>query len=75
MEGLRIKELARSYRLYCTKITTVKARPNGGKERLLMQFKKEEPQQIIEEELLVYAATDGDQYSEQYVALTKDFYL
>lgn len=75
IEGLRIKELARSYRLFCTKITTVKARPTGGKERLLMQFEKEEGKELIEEELLVYASAKGNKYSKQHLALTQDFYL
>lgn len=75
IEGLRIKELARSYRLFCTKITRVKARPTGGKERLLLQFEKDESKELLEDELLVYAAPSGSEYSEELIALTKDFYL
>jgi len=75
IEGLRIKELARSYRLFCTKITKVKARPTGGAERLLMQFEKEDINELIEDELLVYAAAKGNERSDGHIELTKDFYL
>ena len=75
IEGLRIKEMARNYRLFCTKITKVKARPTDGKERLLLQFEKEEGKELIEDQLFVYAAPTGTAYSEQFIALTEEFYL
>jgi len=75
IEGLRIKELARSYRLFCTKITKVKARPTGGAERLLMQFEKEDTNELMEDELFVYAAATGNERSDGHIELTKDFYL
>jgi len=74
MEGLRIKELANSYRLYCTKITEVKSRPDKSSERLLMQFEKTE-KELVKEELVVYASPRSKKYSPEYIELTKAYYL
>ena len=74
MEGLRIKELANSYRLYCTKITEIKSRPDKSTERLLMQFEKTE-KEVVKDELVVYASPRSKKYSPQYIELTKNYYL
>lgn len=74
IEGLRMQEVAKTYGLYCTKITEVKSRPDSGVERLLMQFEKEEVAKIKKEELVIYKQK-GKAYSAEYIAMTKDFYL
>jgi len=74
MEGLRLKELCESYRLYCTKITEIKSRPDKSTERLLMQFEKTE-KEVVKEELVVYASPRSKKYSAAYIELTKAYYL
>ena len=74
IEGLRFQEVAKQYALYCTKITEVKSRPGGSVERLLMQFEKTEQDTPIKNDLCIYQ-TEGQAYNEEYIALTKDFYL
>jgi len=74
IEGLRFQEVAKSYALYCTKITEVKSRPGGSVERLLMQFEKSAVETPVKDELVIYQQK-GKAYSAEYIGLTKDFYL
>ncbi len=74
IEGLRFQEVAKTYALYCTKITEVKSRPGGSVERLLMQFEKTATENIVKDDLAIYKAK-GKAHSTEYIALTKDFYL
>lgn len=74
IEGLRFQEVAKTYALYCTKITEVKSRPDGSVERLLMQFEKTATENIEKDDLAIYKAK-GKAHSADYIALTKDFYL
>ncbi len=74
IEGLRFQEVAKTYALYCTKITEVKSRPGGSVERLLMQFEKTETDNILKDEITIYKQK-GKAHSADYIALTKDFYL
>jgi len=74
IEGLRFQEVAKSYALYCTKITEVKSRPTGSVERLLMQFEKTAVEDIAKDELAIYKAK-GKAHSAEYISLTKEFYL
>ena len=74
IEGLRFQEVAKTYALYCTKITEVKSRPDGSVERLLMQFEKTETAAIQKDEMAIYQQK-GKAHSAEYIALTKDFYL
>jgi len=73
IEGLRFEEMARQYHFYVTKKTSVF--PTKGKqvERLLMEFAYEE--EPLEEKTLVIETDTRHVYTEEYVALTKDFYL
>jgi len=73
IEGLRFEEMARQYHFYVTKKTSVL--PTVGKpvERLLLEFAYEE--QPLEEETLVIETDKRHVYTDDYVALTKDFYL
>lgn len=74
IEGLRFQEVAKTYALYCTKITEVKSRPGGSVERLLMQFEKTETAAPVKDELTIYQQK-GKKHAADYIALTKDFYL
>ncbi len=75
IEGLRIQEVAKTYRLYCSKITEVVSRPGQKAERLLMEFKKAECAEIVKDEMSIYGEAKGKKYSEKYIELTKAFYL
>jgi len=73
IEGLRFEEMARQYHFYVTKKTSVLPTKDKPVERLLMEFSYEE-QKLVEKTLIV----ETDQrhvYTEEYIALTKDFYL
>lgn len=73
IEGLRFKELARNYNLYCTRVTEVQPKHDKSVERLLLQFEKQ-PKEEIQEKLVIQFEKRND-YTEDYIALTKEFYL
>ena len=73
IEGLRFKELAQNYNFYCTKMTRVKPKHDKSVERLLLQF--EQTQKPLEENELVIQHEKRNDYTEDYIDLTKDFYL
>ncbi len=73
IEGLRFQELAQSYHLYCTKVTHVKPKAGKPVERLLMQFECK-PKMLQEDELVIQKEERND-WTEAYIALTREFYL
>lgn len=74
LEGLRFRELASSYNLYCSRVTEVVSRPGKPVERLLLMFEKQV--RPLEKDQLVIHAEEGDsEWSEEYRMLTADFYL
>lgn len=73
IEGLRFQELAQSYRLYCNRMTEVRPRPDKPVERLLLEF--ETVRRSRQQEQLVIQETESDEWTEEYKALTRDFYL
>lgn len=73
IEGMRFKELAAEYHLYCTKVTKVRPKKDKPVERLLLQFEcKVKPE--AEDELIIQKEGRND-WTDEYIALTKDFYL
>ncbi|MFK8102093.1 MAG: tRNA1(Val) (adenine(37)-N6)-methyltransferase [Saprospiraceae bacterium] len=73
IEGLRFKEQAAQYNLYCSKMTEVKAKAEKSVERLLLQF--EPTEKTLEKDSLVIQKGGRHEYTDEYIALTKDFYL
>lgn len=73
IEGLRFEEMARQYHFYVTKKTSVLPTAEKEVERLLLEFAYEE--QPLEEKTLVIETDTRHVYTEDYIALTKDFYL
>ncbi|MAT54168.1 MAG: hypothetical protein CMN32_06770 [Saprospirales bacterium] len=73
IEGLRFRELANSYHLFCTRLTEVHTRPGKPVERLLLQF--ECNVNPLQKDSLCIHAGAGPDYSEDYIALTREFYL
>lgn len=73
IEGLRFQERAQNYRLFCTKMTEVKPKDDKPVERLLLQFEKT-PKPLVENSLVIQFEK-RNHYTEDYIALTGDFYL
>ncbi len=73
IEGLRFQELARSYNFYATKITKIKPKEGKPIERLLIQLEKKAGNPI-EDELIIQKEARNE-WTEEYIALTKAFYL
>lgn len=73
IEGLRFQEMARRYNLYCNKIMEVRPKADKPVERLLMQFEK--TQKPLVKEMLVLYEEGKNNWTEDYIALTGDFYL
>lgn len=73
MEGLRFKDMAKTYRLFCTEEIIIKGKESKSDERLVLIFKQEESNEIRKGQLVVY--NEDDSYHSDFVDLTKDFYL
>ena len=65
--------LAKEYELYPLKITRVKGTPTTEIKRSLLAFTRKETADFTSEELIIETARH--QYTPEYIALTKDFYL
>ncbi len=73
LEGLRFIELARTYGLFCSRITAVKPLVNKPVERLLIQFGRTE-QELVKDELVIQKGGAND-WTDDFVELTGTFYL
>ena len=73
IEGLRFQELANQYGLFCTHQTEVQPHTNKSVHRLLLQFERQ--QQITQKDSLIIQKGGRHEYTDAYIALTKDFYL
>lgn len=73
LEGLRFREMAKNYHLYCHKMTEVLPTKDKSTERVLMEFGFNEATPV--EDSLVVETDKRHHYTEDYVALTKAFYL
>ena len=74
IEGLRFRELAENYHIYCTRMTEVRSKTGKPIERLLMEFSPQMPDQI-EQTNLVIQHEGTNNWTEEYKSLTGDFYL
>ena len=66
--------MAGQYGFYVSHLTEVKPKINKPVERMLMAFTKSENDSIVEEELIIQHDARND-YTDDYIALTKEFYL
>jgi len=73
IEGLRFQEMAETYHLYCTRTTEVYPKTGKPVRRLLMQFEQEEKPMRLDQ--LVIQREQNNDWTDDFVALTKDFYL
>lgn len=72
-EEIHFIGLAREYELYPLKITRVKGTPTTEIKRSLLTFGRNENNNIATDELIIETARHN--YTAEYIALTKDFYL
>lgn len=72
-EGLQCVDFAFAKGLFCTKYITVYPKPTAPAKRLLLEFSLQSAQKQVSE--LVIESDERHQYSEQFTALAKDFYL
>ena len=73
-EAERFLELARDYNLHCQKRMFVRPKPELPPARVLMSLQRGDPQ-ICDETEIVIEKGGRHIYSDEYVSLTKDFYL
>lgn len=73
IEGLRFIELAKTYRLFCTKMTEVHSKEDKPVERLLLQFEFQEKE--VQQDKLVIQKEGRNDWTPAYEALTGAFYL
>lgn len=73
IEGLRFEEIARTYSLFCTRKTEIHPKADKPIERLLLQFERQEKDCVVD--ALVIQKEARNDWTTDYIALTKDFYL
>jgi len=73
IEGLRFKERAQQYNLYCSRMTEVISRVGKPVERVLLEFERQECE--MKSDQLIIQVGERHEYSDEYMALTKEFYL
>ena len=71
-EEINFIQIASKYRLYPNRILQVKGNPSSEIKRSLIEFSFRESETIIESLII---ETERHQYTEDYIKLTKDFYL
>lgn len=71
-EGMLFYEKAMLNKLYCTRLTRVKTKIDKPEKRLMMEFSRH--MKVIEEDEIVIQETEN-YFTDQYINLTKDFYL
>ena len=71
-EGLIFEEKAVNYRLFCTQKTAVRSKKDKPLERLLLQFERKKS--IFTEKELIIQYEKRNDYTPDYIALTKEFY-
>ncbi|MCP4520438.1 MAG: methyltransferase [Cytophagales bacterium] len=72
-EGLSFIEKAKTHQLFCTRKTAVRSKHDKPLERLLLQFENKFIN--LEENELVIQYEQRNDYTEDYIALTQDFYI
>ena len=72
-EGTLFIAEASSFGLYCNNMLKVKTHPTGSVRRLLMEFSRE--RRPLTEKFLTIESGGRHVYSDEYVELTRDFYL
>ena len=72
----RIIELANQHELILSRLTFVKTKKNKAAKRVLLEFVNTSTEvKIILDELIIQSDDNGRVYTQEYISLTKDFYL
>lgn len=74
IEGLRFIEIVERYSFYITRKTVMRPRVGKPLERILFEFSKKEHPEVVEKELVMYEGATKE-YTDDYKAITKDYYL
>lgn len=75
IEGLRFIEMAKSYGFCVHRQTEILPRPEKPIERLLIEFGLRQCDTKEQTTMAIYQTGKTSNYSDEYIALTKDFYL
>ena len=73
IEGRRLRELSEQYHLHCTRTTEVYPKADKSVERLLLQFEREARAERTDRLVIQHDARND--WTEQYIELTGDYYL
>ena len=73
LEGLRFREVAKTYNLHCTKMTAVHPVEGRPVERLLLQF-EHQPKPMAEDSLVILKTPKANDWTDQFIGLASDFY-
>ncbi|MEE9373195.1 MAG: methyltransferase [Saprospiraceae bacterium] len=73
IEGLRFVEMAETYGMYCNRKTSVFSKKGRPVERLLLEFSKEK-KDLLEDNLVIYKK-ENDEWTLDFIQLTREFYL
>lgn len=72
----RIIGIASQFGLTLSRLTFVKTKSTKEAKRILMEFVNDlSDTEVIEDELIIQSADNGRVYTQEYIELTKDFYL
>lgn len=74
IEGMRFREIAKTYNLHCTKQTSVFPIKDRPVERLLLQFELES-KPVVEDELTILKSGNANDWTDEYTVMAKDFYV
>ncbi len=74
MEGLRFREMASNYGIYCTKMVEVLPKADKPVERLLLGFERVE-RPLEKSQLVIHEGDGPNEWSAGYRALTGEYYL
>jgi tRNA1Val (adenine37-N6)-methyltransferase len=73
-ESTYFRNLAEQNGLFCNKLIHVKTKASKPEKRVLMEFSRDE-EELFEDELIIQEELDDRIFTQQYIDLTKDFYI
>lgn len=74
MEGLRFREMAGNYGIYCSNMVEVVPKPGKGVERLLLQFELV-AKPMVKSQLMIQNGNGAEDWSDDFRNLTGEYYL
>ncbi len=74
LEGMRFIEIVERYSFFITRRTLMRPRVDKPLERILFEFSKKQHPEVDEVELVMYKG-NSKEYTDDYKAITKEYYL